>query len=377
MKRIAQGLLSGLPFPAISRPLWRLTCFLALMGTISCMPPADAGDITGQLGLPAAIPADQGSPARIALGRKLFFDKRLSGDGTISCASCHQPERAFTDGLGTSRGIGQKLGTRNTPSLINAAFNETQFWDGRRKDLESQALDPFTNPREHGLSDPAELIGILQRDTTYQKDFQEAFPHALNPISLDHVAQALSNFERTLTSGGSAFDRYYFNGEKNALSDAAVRGLALFQGAARCATCHTVKRAHATFTDNRFHSLSVGLPRLAPSLAQLTMRLAQAKAAGNILDHTVLGEEDIAQLGRFAVTLDPRDIGTFRTPSLRNVADTAPYMHDGSVATLEEAVDLEIYYRSTQMDRPLVLTAGEKADIVEFLRALSSPYANR
>jgi cytochrome c peroxidase len=107
------------------------------------------------------------------------------------------------------------------------------------------------------------------------------------------------------------------------------------------------------------------------------MRLAQAKAAGNVLDHTVLGEEEIAQLGRFAVTLDPRDIGTFRTPSLRNVADTAPYMHDGSVATLEEAVDLEIYYRSTQMDRPLVLTAGEKADIVEFLRALSSPYANR
>ena len=313
------------------------------------------------------------SAATVGLGKKLFFDKRLSQDGTMSCASCHQPERSFSDGLVLAKGIGQRLGTRNTPSLLNVAFNQSQFWDGRRPDLESQALDPFVNRREHGLRDETELIEILRGDGEYLVDFHAAFPNSPNAINVINVARALASFERTLLAGNSAFDRYSFKGDKAALSPAAVRGLALFQEGARCSTCHTIERTHALFSDGQFHSLSIGLHRLSPVLAGITTRLVRAKENGASLDQAVLGDEDIAELGRFSVTLNPPDIAKFRTPSLRNVAETAPYMHNGSVATLEEAVELELYYRNTQAGKPLVLTPREKADLVEFLKSLSSP----
>ena len=340
---------------------------------------ADAQDDSSQLGLPplAGPTANLSSAASVSLGKKLFFDKRLSHDGTMSCASCHQPERSFSDGLALAKGIGQRPGTRNTPSLLNVAFNQSQFWDGRRPDLESQALDPFVNPREHGLHDETALIDILRRDGEYLAEFHNAFTGSRNPISIVNVARALASFERTLLAGNSAFDRYAFKGEKAALSPAAERGLALFQEGARCASCHTIEKTHALFSDNQFHSLSVGLRRLSPVLARITTRLVRAKEGGASLDQTVLGDEDIAELGRFAVTFNPADIAKFRTPSLRNVAETAPCIHDGSVATLEEAVELELYYRNTQAARPLVLTPRERADLVEFLKSLSSPPLTR
>jgi cytochrome c peroxidase len=349
-----------------------------LTAALCCSVPTSAGDIPSLLGLPSVTaPTDNALAARIALGRRLFFDQRLSRNGTIACASCHQPERAFADGLTTAKGIGGRLGSRNTPSLINVGFNGSQFWDGRRADLESQALDPFTNPREHGLSDIESVMAILRRDDRYPEQFQGAFPAVAVPISAGNLAHAIASYERTLIAGNSPFDQYYFKGERNALSSAAVRGLALFQGVARCASCHTIDKNHALFTDNRFHSLGVGLRGLASKLADLTIRLAHAKSAGADFDSPELREEDIAELGRFAVTLDPRDIGTFRTPSLRNVAETAPYMHNGTVPTLEEAVELEIYYRSIQFNSALVLTATEKADLVEFLKALSGEHIGR
>jgi cytochrome c peroxidase len=328
-----------------------------------------------RLGLPtvAGGVTSEYSAAKVLLGKKLFFDKRLSYDGTISCASCHQPERLFSDGLALAKGIKQRLGTRNTPSLLNVAFNESQFWDGRRSDLESQALDPFVNPREHGLLDEIALIDILRRDREYLLYFQNAFQDSRNAINLINVARALADFERTLLAGNSPFDRYSFKGEIAALSPAAVRGLALFREGARCMTCHTIEKTHALFSDNQFHSVSVGLHRLSPALSRITTRLVRSKEGGVNLDKTVLGDEDIAELGRFSVTFNPADIAKFRTPSLRNVAETAPYMHDGSVATLEEAVELELYYRNTQAAKPLVLTPGERADLVEFLKSLSSP----
>jgi cytochrome c peroxidase len=333
----------------------------------------------GCLGLPTLVgnAARPASPAKVALGQTLFFDKRLSGDGTISCASCHQPERAFTDGRALAQGIGERIGTRNTPTVLNAVFNTSQFWDGRRTSLAAQAIDPFLNNREHGLMDHGSLLELLRNDAGYRTAFHTAFQIAPNAISPEHVAQALASFEQTLVAGDSPFDRYYFKGDKSNLSPSAVRGLALFQGAAQCASCHTIEPHHALFSDNQFHSLNVGLARIAQRLPDISTRLAKARAAGRNLDHTVLSDEDIAELGRFAVTLNPADMGKFRTPSLRNVALTAPYMHDGSVATLEDAVELEIYYRSAESGRPLILTPLEKADLVEFLKALTSSTATR
>lgn len=350
----------------------------AILMALVCHLPGIAGEIDARLGLPAVPPAgtEVPSPARIALGKKLFFDPRLSGDGSVSCASCHQPERAFSDGLAVAKGIGQRLGTRNTPSLLNVAFNQSQFWDGRRPDLESQAIDPLFNPREHGLRDAQAMLAILRREPGYASAFRDAFPASADPIAIERVAQALAGFERTLLAGNSPFDRYFFKGEKAALSPAAARGLALFRNDAQCVTCHVIGAAHALFTDDKFHSLGMGLRRLGPDLARITLRLVGARERGASVDQTVLTDEEIAALGRFAVTLEPADIGKFRTPSLRNVAQTAPYMHDGSVATLEEAVDLELYYRSTQADRPLILTPLEKGDLVEFLKSLTSaPFA--
>lgn len=348
---------------------------LFLCGTLS--PPLVTGtEVDLRLGLPPLVaPADNPtSAAKVALGKKIFLDKRLSGDGTTSCASCHQPDRAFSDGRPLAQGIGKRIGTRNTPSIINAAFNTSQFWDGRRDTLETQALDPMFNAREHGLKDHASLLKLLRKDSRYASAFKAAFGITPTAIQVEHVGQALASFERTaLIAGDSPFDRYYFGGDKSRLSTSAIRGLTLFQGAAQCATCHTIGQTSALFTDNAFHSLSVGLQRIAQRLPEITTRLVHMRKFGANIDHAVLSDEEVAELGRFAVTLKPADIGKFRTPSLRNVALTAPYMHDGSVATLDEAVELEIYYRGADAGRPLILTPSEKADLVEFLKSLNSP----
>ena len=349
------------------------TFFLVILGLSSSLAAADDNQ---HLGLPPVVtPSDYPSnPAKIALGKKLFFDKRLSGDSSISCASCHQPEHAFSDGKPLAQGIGQRTGTRNTPSILNAAFNTSQFWDGRRDTLETQALDPLFNVREHGLKDRHSVLALLRKDANYVRAFKTAFDVAPDAIELADVGQALASFERSeLIAGDSPFDRYYFGGDKSRLSPSAIRGLALFQGAAQCTACHTISQASALFTDNDFHSLSVGLKRIEQRLPEITTRLVRMRASGTNLDQAVLSDEDVAELGRFAVTLKPSDIGKFRTPSLRNVALTAPYMHDGSIASLEDAVELEIYYRGAEADRPLILTPAEKTDLVEFLKSLTSP----
>jgi cytochrome c peroxidase len=327
------------------------------------------------LGLPPLITSmdNQITPAKAALGKSLFFDKRLSKDGSISCASCHQPSLAFSDGKSLTHGIEHRTGTRNTPSLINAAYNTSQFWDGRRDSLESQALDPLLNAREHGLASKEALLFLITRDANYRRAFQDVFGTKFDAIKAEQVAQALASFERSaLVAGNSAFDRYYYGGEKSALSPSAVRGLVLFQGPAQCATCHSINQTSALFTDNEFHSLSVGLKRIEQRLPEITTRLVKLRSEGSKLDDVILSEEDLAELGRFAVTLKPADIGKFRTPSLRNVALTAPYMHDGSVPDLEDAVELEVYYRGNESGHPLILTPNEKADLAEFLRSLNS-----
>jgi cytochrome c peroxidase len=329
-----------------------------------------------QLGLPSVqVPeTNPQTPAKISLGKKLFFDTRLSGDGTISCASCHQTAMGLSDGRPLAQGIHAQVGTRHTPSLWNVAYNETQFWDGRRASLEAQALDPLTNPLEHGLETQAELLHKLSTDSTYPHQFQAAFPHEVDPVNAANVARALASFERTLTAAGSPFDEFFYGHKAGALDRSAQRGLKLFREAGRCATCHSIGRDNALFTDNSFHSANIGLSRIASKLPALTSRLVSAKRSGAPIDYTVLSDRDIAELGRFVVTLDPADIGKFRTPTLRNVALTAPYMHDGSVATLRIAVERELYDHA-QPGRPLILTPQDKDDLVAFLNALTSPTA--
>jgi cytochrome c peroxidase len=322
---------------------------------------------------PVATSSTRGEPPAsnlIFLGRKLFFDTRLSADGSVSCATCHRPDAAFADGRTVAVGIEGRRGTRNTPSLLNAALHASQFWEGRRGSLEEQVLDPLVSPMEHGLPDYKALLDVLSKDAAYPREFRREFGPDAAGIALSQVASALAAFVRSLATGDSPAERYLYRDERDAMSEPGLRGLELFRGRAQCAACHTVGERNASLTDNGFHAVGTGLDRIAPKLGPLAIRVA--RMSNDEVDALIPGDPEVAALGRFLVTRDPADIGKFRTPSLRNVALTAPYMHDGSVATLEEAVERELYYRGRLQGRPLVLTPAEKEDLVAFLRSLTS-----
>lgn len=352
---------------------------------LTCIPLLAAAE-KGLLGLPSLpVPADNPQiPEKIALGKKLFFDKRLSADGSVSCSTCHDPNQAFTDGLPVAEGVRKQKGTRNTPTLINAAFSTSQFWDGRRDSLEEQAHDPFVNAVEHGLPDHRSIVNFIKRDPDYAQQFKNVFAVRPEAIGIHHMAQALASYERTLIAGDSDFDRYEYGADKNALSVAAQRGLDIFRKQAGCAECHTVETSHALFTDHQFHSAGVGMQRIQSRLAEITTRALKAKGepvtelhtSGRTISHsvdeTILTDAEISELGRFNVTSRPGDIGRFKTPTLRNIALTAPYMHDGSLKTLEDVVEVELYTRGNAANRPLILTPTEKNDLIEFLKSLTS-----
>jgi cytochrome c peroxidase len=326
------------------------------------------------IGLPAVATPDGAarSASAVVIGKRLFFDKRLSADGTISCSVCHDPKKAYSDGLPVAKGIQGQLGTRKAPSLLNVAFTTSEFWDGRRESLEQQAIDPLLNPREHGLRDGEAVLHIIRSDRTYNEAFQRSFGVSPDHITIDLVAMAIASFERTLIAGNSPFDRYLYADEKAALSPNAAQGLELFRGRARCASCHLIGEHYALLTDNHYHRVGIGASAIEGArLSAATNRVINATPAE--LDHLISEDPDIAALGRFVVTKNPRDIGLFKTPTLRNVALTAPYMHDGSVKTLAAALDAEIYYRSVEAGRPLILTPNEKADLQAFLISLTSP----
>jgi len=332
------------------------------------------------LGLPTVqIPEDNPqTPEKITLGRQLYEDKRFSSDGTVACANCHLPDKAFIDGLPVSEGVGKQKGTRNAPTVINAAFNQTQFWDGRRPSLEEQAKDPFLNPVEHGLKTHEPILDIVRTDPSYTQQFEQVFHVKPAEITIDHVVKAIASFERTVISGDSPFDRYLYGGDKTAMSEAAIRGMAVFNDKGRCQSCHTIGETSALFMNHDFHNLGVGLSRITPRLMEIVNAYRTAKAKGEPLDEKVLTNADISELGRFALTLRPSDIGKFKTPGLRNIAVTGPYMHDGSLATLEEVI--ELYNQGGEANpmldsgiRVLNLTDQEKADLVEFLKSLTSP----
>jgi len=278
------------------------------------------------------------SPAKAELGRYLYFDKRLSADSTVSCASCHEPKYAYTDGSAVSEGIRGQKGTRSAPTVINRAFSLAQFWDGRASTLEEQAKGPIANPIEMGNTHEAAAAAI-GRIQGYRPMFAKAF--GSEEVDIDRIAMAIATFERTVLSGNSPYDRYK-KGDKKAMSPDQVRGMSVFFDKAKCDRCHE----NSNFTLNAYANIGIGMDKPDPDV------------------------------GRYVITKDPRDWGVFKVPTLRDVEHTAPYMHDGSLKTLEEVVD---YYNNgarpnKNLDpniRKLNLTDQEKQDLVAFLKALS------
>ncbi len=345
------------------------------------------------LGLPPVpIPADNPqTAAKIALGDKLFHDTRFSADGKVACSTCHAREKAFTDNLTTSKGFRGLTGTRNAPTVINAAYMQSQFWDGREPDLEGQAKQPPINPVEGGLPNHEPILAVIRQDPDYRKSFKEVFDLKPEQITEDHVAKAIASFERTVIAGDSPFDRYQYGGNPKALNASQKRGLELFRLKARCASCHTVEHTQSLFTDNRFHNIGIGFKAIAgrePAIAEKFLRMKHASngsdAVAEMIDKAVLSDKEISELGRFVITEDFSDIGAFKTPTLRNVALTFPYMHDGSLKTLSEVVDFYNNGGRVNPDdpltpflsggiKPLDLSDEEKADLVAFLESLTSP----
>jgi cytochrome c peroxidase len=303
------------------------------------------------LGLPAVpIPADNPPTAEtIALGRRLYYDPVLSGDNTISCASCHSPATGFTDRNSPSIGVGGKKGTRHSPTVINSTYNELQFWDGRAPSLEEQAKGPIANPVEMATSHDA-VVAHLQADPKYVALFKGAW--GTDHITIDLVVKSIASFERTVLCGNSAFDRFYYGHDKTALSASAQRGLKLFMDPKKgnCAVCHTIGDKYALFTDNKFHNLGVG-----------------ADIEGKLND-----------LGRYDQTKNDADYGAFKTPTLRNIAQRAPYFHDGSFPTLKDAMGHYVGggNANAHLDKEMhaldFLSFDERDDILAFLDSLTS-----
>ena len=339
------------------------------------------------LGLPP-VPEPENNPvtpAKVKLGDKLFHDTRFSADGVVSCATCHDAKKAFTDSpRKVSQGISKLTGTRNAPTVINAAYMHTQFWDGREPDLEGQSGGPFINPVEMGLPNYEPVLKLVRSDPEYQALFKRAFDSSGEQISFDQVRMAIASFERTVIAGNSPFDRYYFGGDKSALSDAALRGFKVFKEQGRCVSCHTISQTHALFSDSGFHNLGVGFERINADVKELANAYQKAKMKGIDVDMEVLTNRNTSELGRFAVSTEVTDMGAFKTPTLRNVARTAPYMHDGSLETLKDVVKFynnggrvsekdPVYDFQSGGIRPLNLSDDQIDDLVAFLESLTSP----
>jgi len=365
-----------------------MTCsagpWLAALLVLGYGAPLAAGQ--APLGLPPVpIPADNPqTPAKIRLGELLFNDQRFSADGKVSCATCHSPDLAFTDGLPVSEGFRGQTGTRNAPTVINSAYMQTLFWDGREPDLESQSMQPPINPVEGGLADHQPILDVIRATPSYRGAFADAFGIDPDEITMEHVAKAIASFERTLVAGNSAFDRYLYGGETDAMTPSQIRGLEVFRGKGRCVSCHVIEQDQALFTDNRFHNIGVGFKRIRGAEEQTAAAWIEAKRAGADTDETVLTQANVSELGRFAVSEDMTEVGAFKTPTLRNIAATAPYMHDGSLATLGDVIEFYDNGGRVEADdplsdflsggiRPLGLTEQEEDDLINFLHALTSP----
>lgn len=286
------------------------------------------------------VPADNPlTKQKVELGRILVFDKRLSKDNTIACMSCHLPQKGFTDGMPVATGIKGLKGGRSAPASFNRVYSKAQFWDGRAATLEDQSIGPFINPIEHGFKTHDEMVAKMKKIPGYRKLFQEVFGRE---IMIEDVGRAIASFQRTVLSGNSAVDKFDIGADQNALSDSAKRGLELFRGKARCTRCHS----GFNFTDEKFHNIGIGW------------------------------DTNTVDLGRYMITNAPEDIGAFKTPTLREIARTGPYMHDGRFKTLEDVVNFynQGGIKNPHLDNtiiPLELTEEEKQDLVAMLKSLN------
>ncbi len=327
-----------------------LTASCEIGSNLQTAPPANRADRAIKVDVPIGLPPVEfagGPPTEgsFELGRRLFYDRNLSLDGSVSCASCHNPRYGFSDNRQVSEGVGGRKGKRNSPTLFNAAYGRNFRWDGGAATLEAQAAGPMADTNEMAHS-PAALESKLRDNSIYRAMFERAY--GPGPITFDKVVKALAVFERLILSGNSLYDRYEYLGNRRALSQSAISGLAIFSGRGHCAVCHHVGKECALFPAGGFHTLGVG-----------------ANARG-----------ELADLGRYNVTKAEADRGAFKTPSLRNITQTRPYMHDGSLTSLTEVV--EFYnaggrsnpYRS-KLIRPLDLAPQDKLDLLAFLESLT------
>ena len=321
----------------------------------------------------AFIPKDNAlTRRRVELGRKLYFDTRLSRDGTVSCATCHDVTRGFTDQRKVSEGIKDQVGQRNAPTVLNTALLETLFLDGRSPTLDHQAKMPILNPIEMGMPDEAAAVEAVRSDPAYPKAFKEAYGRGVN---YEDIGRAIGAFERTLVFIDSPFRRF-LGGDARAVSADARAGWALFNGKARCVTCHPVNLSNPLGTDNRFHNIGVSARHQNfESLARRALKALGEDPSEKKLDELALATE-MSELGRFMVTKNRSDIGAFRTSMLLNVGITPPYMHDGSLPTLWDVMDH--YNKGGEPNpfldggmEPLALTETEIHQMVAFLFSLT------
>jgi len=327
---------------------------------------------------PVAFPLDNPqTPSKIALGRKLYYDPVLSVDNTVACATCHDPARGFTDGRQFARGVGNQEATRNAPTVLNAAFFASLFWDGRSPSLEKQVEDPVQNPKEMGNT-LAAVERKLNQNAAYRREFEKVF--GPGPITFANVARAIASFERTLASGGSPFDRFHYGGDASALTPAAQRGLQVFlsKNKGNCASCHGIDNSYPQFPFPE-DSGGVGKKKRFVTAAAIGNEEKLAFFSDGKFHNTGVGADqqgNYKDLGRYLLTHKEQDKGAFKTPSLRNVALTAPYMHDGSMKTLKDVIDF--YVRGGNPNphqdpliHPLQLTEQERSDLLEFLQSLT------
>ena len=336
-----------------------------------------------QVGVPVAFTAaatpknNPQSGEKIALGEKLFFDGRLSANGTVACASCHDPRLAFTDGRPVSVGIANRVGQRNAPTVLNALYNRTQFWDGRVATLEQQAALPIANPVEMGDQTLDSAVAHITAVLEYRNAFRRVFGRRPNGLDL---VRAIASYERSQVSFDSPFD-HFIAGDRQAIDASAQRGWAVFNGQGGCNKCHALTDTTSrptTFTDNDFHNIGVDIVR--HHVVQLARQAEQGLARGDTLniDRAAI-LTPMSALGRFLVTRRDSDIASFKTPDLRNVLVTGPYFHDGSAATLWDVMDH--YNKGAGVEdpfldvdiHPLALHERDIDDLVALMAALTSP----
>ncbi len=319
------------------------------------------------------------TPEKIKLGQSLFFDRRLSPNDTMSCAMCHLPTQGFTvNETRLAVGLNGKTTKRNSPTLFNVAYQRLLFLDGREFTLEDQVISPLINPVEMGNPSIGYVVNKIRKLPGYEEQFHNVFGEG---VSVETLGKAIASYERTILSGNSPFDRWYFGKDQTAVSDDMKRGFKIFSGKGQCSTCHTVSKDFALFTNQGFHNTGVAQVQLIPEKTVavdlgggLTVQMPRAQ-----VDEILTPPSQ--DLGRYEVTHDPTDLWRYKTPSLRNVALTAPYMHHGALLTLEEVID---YYDrgGTGADgqdprvSPLHLSAQEKQGLLAFLRSLTGDVDN-